>query len=368
MNELDLILKQPEIKNENIRLGRSAYFFPFKRFFLKNELRLFALNLSRLLEGGIPLLRALELIGKQARDKDFRDALGGIREDIKQGLSFSEALQKRADIFPPFFVQAVQAGELSGSLDKILNLLFRHLQRIQDSQRKMLAAAVYPAFLLALGLVTMGILLHFVVPRISQIYQELGSDLPWITRMILFLSHSFFPFLLILAAAAALLITRALALKENFFRFLIRIPFASGILKNGCIQQLFSLLYLLLQGGIPILQALAAAAPVSAGFVQKDFEGVRESLKQGIPFSDALRKIDWLDETALALIRSGEESGKLPEAIWQVAEEARSNGEAKSELMIKFLEPLLILILGAAVGFIAVAVLLPILEMNVWIQ
>jgi len=367
VNELEILLGEIEGKRPSKANLSFISTKPFKTRLGNKNLRLFSSSLARLLQGGVSLLRALEITGREFSKGSFQAILSGIKESIQQGQSLSGALRSSSS-FPLYFVQMVEAGELSGTLDKVLESLSEHLEKEEERRRKIKEALAYPVLVLSLGLVTFGVLLKVVLPKIAQVYEDLGGELPGITKGILLLSHAFLPVALGGILVVGLLFFALKRSKDSLFPYLLKLPFLGKFLRKTKLMQFSSLLSLMLQSGIPILQAVESTGKTFGRGGEKDFLQIRESLSQGKSLSQTLEGIPWTEESALALILSGEESGKLPEALSQISKEAQKEIESQAHLLLKLLEPSLILGIGLLVGFVVVSAILPILEMNTLVR
>lgn len=365
LDELDLLLEETIKRRPSSGLSLPL---PKGRFSLQSslkrkDLRLFAQGLARLLQGGVPLLRSLEIIGKEFKKSSFQVALIQIKESIQQGRSLSEAL-KECSSFPSYFIQMVEAGELSGNLDKVLQSLAEHLEREEERRRKTKEALAYPSLVLLCGLFTLIVLLEVVIPKIALVYEDLGGELPGMTQAILILSRFLLPLTLGSSVLIALFFFAFRKKKEILLPYFLKLPFLGNFVKRTFLTQFSSLLSLMLQSGIPILQAIESVGRTFGKGIDKDFSHILESLSQGKALSQSLEGISWCGESTLALILSGEESGKLPEVLEQISKETQKEIESQAHFLLKLLEPSLILGIGIIVGFIVVSTILPILEMN----
>ncbi len=359
LTELDLILEEKvKEKRKPAQIQKMG-----KMRFKKKTLRVFAQSLSRLLGGGVPLISALDVLENESNDKSFRSFLTRIKDRIRQGESFSQALSKQS--LPSYFIQMLEAGELSGNVPEILKLLADHLFTQEERKRKILEAVIYPSLVLGLGIISFFILLQFVIPRITQVYQDFESELPWLTRMIISLSQLAIPFLLSSLFFFGFMVYGFRTQKDLMIRLFSELPFVSGLIKKSFLAQFSSLFSLLLKSGIPILKALdSVSSTFDSQALKEDFEEIKSKIAEGTGFTQALGHLSWMSESSRALIRSGEESGKLPEAFEAIQKEASIELESQIHFGLKVLEPLLIVIVGLAVGFIVVGAILPILEMS----
>ena len=359
--ELDLLLEE-EIKRNSFRdssLKRRGTKLP------KKTLRRFSSSLARLLEGGVSLLKALQVIQGKSPRRSYLSLLKEVEEKVSQGESFSAALSSFPESFPNYFIQTLQAGELSGSVDKVLHTLALHLEKEEERMRKVKEALAYPVLVLTLAFLTLLILLQYVIPKIAALYGDYEASLPALTRFVLGLSSLALPlgigFILSLGGVAFLWNRK----KEAFLSFFFKLPFLNHFLGKTLLLQFSSLLSLLLESGIPILQAIQSLERTSSlAFFQKDLRKIESSLREGDGLSHSLENLSWIDNSSCALILSGEESGKLPDVLKQISKDSAQELESQTHFLLKLLEPLLILGVGLVVGVIVLSAILPILEIN----
>ena len=374
LDELELIL-DPEIRKEKTRTPAfrkkpasideeplpSAAKIRLKR----KELRLFASTCSRLLRGGVPILRALEASQREFKNGPYVSMLKLLAEKIRQGASLSQALEAPPAAFPIYFSKMVKAGEMSGTLEQILERLARHLAKEEEMRRKIREALAYPALVLSLGITTLFVLLEWVIPKMTSVYESFGSRLPFLTRAVLLASKLFLPAVclaLFLLMLTAFLLRKHKDLISSWF---LKLPVAGELYRHILLSQFCSLLSLELASGIPILQALDSVKDTfSNALFQRDLGQVRESLAQGQRLAEAMQGLSWVKESSLALIYSGEEAGKLPEALAEEAQDSEQELESRAQVLVKLLEPGMILGVGLVVGIIVIAALLPILELD----
>ncbi len=319
------------------------------------DLCLFSATLSRLLQGGVPLLQALEI---------FAGTFENIREGIRQGGSFSEVLAQEA-LFPDYFVQVIRAGEISGTLDQALKQISEELAKQNQTKRKIREALAYPLLVLSLGIVTLFVILKVVLPKLTVLYSDLEGELPLITRMILGLSHFFLPAVGVLILTALFLLgiikKKGGKMAWVFFKF----PVIGGLMRKMLLYRFSSFLALFLRSGIPILEALEITQKAS-GFeiFRRDLEGLRQNISEGRGLAGSLKDTLWIDKTSFVLIRAGEEAGKLEETLAELARTSEREIDSTVQWMVKLLEPLLILAVGAVTGIIVAGAILPIFEIN----
>jgi len=328
------------------------------------ELNLFARTLGGLLEGGVPILKALEGLETVAERGVFKRMLAELQENVRRGVGLSEALE-RSGVVPAFFYQTVYGGEVSGRVPMVLSELAKYLEKEDTLKRSVRDALVYPAFISAVGFVTLGVLTCFVLPKISTVYEGFGTTLPFITRLILGLSKFFLPMTAVLVLLVAYSIVTLRKQKWVAAKFLYKMPFI-GDFFQGFIRVRFSrLLSLLLESGIAVLEALSVVEKTfEIPFLRQDVVSIKNSLAVGRGFSDCLDKVEWMDPVSRMLIVTGEETGRLSASFFQIARDTESNLEARIQLVVKLLEPVLILVMGLSVGFVVMGTVLPIFDMS----
>ncbi len=328
------------------------------------ELNLFARTLGGLLEGGVPILKALEGLETVAAGGKFKGMLVDVQESVRRGVGLSEALEQ-SRVVPAFFYQSVYGGEVSGRVPMALSELAKYLEKEETLKRSVRDALVYPVFISVVGFVTLGVLTCFVLPRISTVYEGFGTKLPLITRLILASSKVFLPAMAILALVGGYFAAALRKRKGVIAKFLYKAPFA-GDFFQGFVRVRFSrLLSLLLESGIPVLEALSVVEKTfELPFLRQDISAIKNSLAAGHGFSHCLDRVGWMDPVSRMLVVTGEETGRLAAAFFQIARDTESKLEARIQLIVKLLEPALILVMGLSVGFVVMGTVLPIFDMS----
>jgi type IV pilus assembly protein PilC len=340
----------------------------FKNDALKiNQLCLFAQSLSRLLEGGVPILKALDGLEKAVTGPDFKKMLIDLQNHIRRGVGLSEALE-RSRSFPTYFYQTVYAGEVSGGVPGVLAEIAQYMEKEQKLRRGIRDALVYPAFIVGVGFVTITVLLCFVLPKLRGIYDGFDTQLPVITTVILGLSKIFLPVAIFLTTLAVFLVL-SMKKKGSFNRILYKTPFIGEFFKEFVRVRFSRLLSLLLESGIPVLEALDVVEKTfDDAFLKKDINLLKESLAAGGGFSDCLDDVEWIDSLSRMLVVSGEETGRLGASFFKIARDTEIALETRTHLLVKLLEPALILLIGVSVGFVVIGTVLPIFDMSSIVQ
>jgi len=355
LHDLDL-LEAPALDDRRVsapdvsRRGKASH----------REKAAFFTNLARLLRGGVPALRALDLVVGQARSTRFKTALSGVRDGVREGLDLSRALDAATGVFRPYEVAAVRAGENTGTLADCLERLAAEIRHDADLRSKALEAVTYPFFVLGTGLVTLFVILFAVVPRLGLVYRELGGRLPFSTRAILWLGDAA-PAILagfITTAAAIFWIVRRKG--SSLFR---RLPFISVLDAELQASRFSFLLASQLRSGVPVRDALLLAAdtlPERRAAVERALAEVC----QGRSLAGSLGHLGFLGPEDLALVAAGEESGSLVEALDGIASDSAARLETRARAALKILEPTLIVAIGLLVGILVVSLLLPLTQLD----
>jgi len=362
MDEMTLLLREEKDTFANeIRIRKTGSGIRLK----KKELRLLTVTLGRLLAGGVPILRALNILYQQASRPHPKKALLRIHEEVKEGRSLSDALRGMPQAFPFFYTQMVEIGESSGTLDQVLESLSLHLEQEHERSQRIREATVYPCFIVLSGMATLCVLMKLVIPKIVTVYQDFEGELPLMTQGVLAFSDAF-PFIAsFMLLGIGLLGFLALRHQDLLLRFCLKLPWMGRIAATRFLVRFASMFALLLQNGVTVLQAFDLVIASSRHEIfRKGLREARESVTQGQGIAESLQGIDWIPKEVVALLVAGEESGRFPETFRQIAKDGEKDFESQTQIMLKLLEPGLILAVGLVVGLIVISVLLPVFEMN----
>ncbi len=332
------------------------------------EKRILFRNLARMIQGGISLLRALEILLRDSKKRSGHSVLRSIANKIEAGSGLSEALLFKPALFSSFEMEMIRAGEISGSLEKVLSDLADQMEETERWRAGLREALAYPSFVILLGSATLAFLLTFVVPKMSFLYADLGAELPFLTRVVIQAS-SVGPLIFFFGVFALLAIFFCFKYRKDLLESLLeKIPVAGDLLREHRIVWFASLLALLLKSGISLFSSVAAMGGTASVLMKKALKTVEGYLREGTAFSSAARNLTWLSEETHALILAGEESGELAECLEEIARSHRQEFENKRTFILKFLEPALILVTGILVGLLVIAMLLPIFSVSFYVS
>ena len=336
-----------------------------------DQLVIFSRQLATMVDSGIPITPALDVLADQMEDKNFRTTLKKIRDDIEAGASLSESLGRHPRIFSDFFVNMVRAGESSGRLDEILDRVATYIEKVSVLTGKVRASLFYPAFvtLLSMGITTF--LIVVIVPKFKEIFHSLGGELPLPTRILLGLSEFMGHYLAIEAVALILLgvffklYIRTPGGRLWFDRTVLKIPIIGKLLQKVFIARFSRTLSTLVKSGVPILSSLEIVAKTSGNkVVERAVMSARASIKEGENISDPLAHSKVFPAMVTRMISVGERTGELEKMLTKIADFYENEVDAAITALTSLIEPMVIAVLGIVIGAIVIALFLPIFKVS----
>ncbi|UCC94432.1 MAG: type II secretion system F family protein [Candidatus Omnitrophota bacterium] len=339
------------------------------------EVTVFSRQLATLIKAGVPILKALEVISQQSHGSSFSRILKDMYDGLKEGAKLSSVLARYPKAFSSFYVAMIQAGEDSGNLKEVLFRLADYRKAQEDILSKVKLASLYPLIMGFVGIGTIIFMLTFVMPRLMRIFKDLGENLPIPTKILIAISSYISEqgiFLLIGVVAFGVLVAYGLRRKSGkriLSSIKLRIPVFGELVFKRELARLCRTLELLIQSGIPVLRAIELTAPIiDNGIIRKYFlEGYKE-LKQGASLGQTLKKFKVFPVFMTNLIAIGESSGSLDVSFGELATAYEKDTEETVKAFTTVLEPLMILGMGLIVGFVVMAMLLPIFQINLMIR
>jgi len=327
-------------------------------------------QLSTLLNAGTPLYEALSVVAGESDNALLSAALTEVREKVGEGASLSMALSAQK-LFPEFLVTVAEAGEESGALESALLRVAGYLDSKASFREKVSTALVYPAVMMAVGAAVLFFLFAYVLPRITEVFQDSQRALPLVTRALFFIVEvvsGYWPFILALSAAGVFGLKKALRTEkgtEAWERTVLGLPFAGSAYRKFQAAGFSSTLGHLLTTGLPIMKALELTEKaVSASIYRKAVRKAASAVAEGASLSASLRGSGLFPAMLIQMVHTGEKSGDMGSLLMKVASFYEKELDATVARALALLEPGLILAMGLAVGFIVLAILLPIFELN----
>lgn len=341
----------------------------FIRRSLKGDLLTFTTELSALLGAGLPLDRSLNILADISESREMKEIVHAILKSIREGSSFSDALQHHPRVFPRIYVNMVRAGEAGGVLDTVLDKLNEFLESSKELREHVLSAMIYPVILVVSGSASIILLLTFVLPKFTTIFAELGKALPLPTRVLLAFSSALQSYWWIALAggiAAVMLFRNSLKSGPGRYRWdAIKLRLMGEVIRKLETARFCRTLGTLLKSGVPLLQALNNSKDVlNNQVIAKAIDSVYRGAKEGKGIALPLTNARVFPPLALSMIKVGEETGQLDEMLLKVATTYEKSLRVAIKRFISFLEPAMILIMALVIGFIVISMLMAIFSIT----
>jgi type IV pilus assembly protein PilC len=359
-------------KSAKTAVGGKKNIVLFQRKTIKNKtLMVFTRQLATLIDAGLPLLRGLNVLAKQERDKVLKGTIDKLAESVQGGSTFSEGLAQHPKIFNNLYVNMVKAGELGGVLEVVLGRLAEFQEKAQKIKNKVVAAMVYPVIVLVLAMAIMAFLLVFIVPKFEQIFHDMLGDkpLPAITQFVIGVSnivknHGF----ILLGVIVGLIVGYKFAVRTTRGRAIVdriklTVPLFGDLLRKTAISRFSRTLGTLVTSGVPILQALNITRETAGNTViAKAINQVHDSVKEGESIVQPLEASGAFPPMVISMIDVGEETGQLPEMLLKIAEVYDDEVDNAVAGLTSMLEPIMIVFLAIVVGTIVIALFTPLIS------
>jgi general secretion pathway protein F len=335
------------------------------------DVLLFTQDLASLLAAGLPVDRSLTILIDVAEKERFQAIIREILKSVQGGGYLSDAIKQHPRVFPAFYVNMVRAGEAGGVLESVLQRLALFLESAQELKDYIKSALIYPLFLVAVGGISIIILLTFVIPKFAVIFADLGHAIPLSTRMLLEFSdfiRSYWWLIAVIVAAGIAWYRKFSLTKEGRYKIdqvKLRFPVLAGYLKNVEMARLARTLGTLIRSGVPILQALELVKDIIGNrVIAEAMNSIQDRVKEGDRLSQPMLEMDLFPPLAIQMITVGEETGKLDEMLLNVGRSYEKSVRNTLKRFIGFIEPAMILIMGLVVGFIVISMLMAVFSMN----
>ncbi|MDT8439662.1 MAG: type II secretion system F family protein [Wenzhouxiangellaceae bacterium] len=328
-------------------------------------------QLSTLLGAGLPLDRSLGILVELAENERVERVLQKIRDRVREGISLSEALEERVGVFSRFYINMVRAGEVGGALDQTLARMAEYLERSKQLKDGVISALIYPALLVILAIASLILLMVYVIPQFTPMFEDFGGELPWLTQIVIFVGDvlkNFWWGLIAIVAVIVLWFRGQMAKPASRLawdgRFL-RLKWVGDVVAKIEMARLARTAGTLLVNGVPLLSAISIARNVMTNTVlREDLGETAKKVKTGAPLARALNESGRFPRLALQMINVGEETGKLDEMLLKVADTYDREVQTTIDRIMALLVPVLTLGLAALIGVIVMSVLMAILSIN----
>lgn len=335
----------------------------------------FSRQLATLIGAGLPLLRSLQILGEQVEDRNLKDAIHSLQDDVEAGNSLSEAMAKHPRIFNRLYVNMVKAGEIGGALETVLDRLALFQEKSQAVRSKVKGAMWYPIVVIGIALIVVAVILIFVVPKFAEMFEGLGGELPFLTQMLVDFSDGlvlywYYPLATIVGFIMLLnMMSRFPTGRYIIDRILLRLPVFGTIVQKSAIARFARTFGTLLDTGVPILQTLLIVKDTSGNeVISRAMIEIHSSIRDGDTVSEPMKSFPIFPPLVVHMIAVGEETGALDGMLIKVADHFEREVDDAVDGLAKLIEPLLIVMLGGIIGTVVVALYLPIFTITNQIQ
>lgn len=334
------------------------------------KLTMFTRQLSTLQDAGLPILRSLRILEGQEKPGALKNSLMGVIEDVESGNTLSEAMAKQPKAFDNLYVNMVKAGEAGGALEVILQRLAEFKERAQSLKRKVQGAMIYPIAVITVATGIVGFIMYWIIPKFKEIFEDFGVELPVITEVLIQVSDwvvNYWYLIPVIPFSLFLLLKLIRKNKTGAYivdRVALKIPILGQIISKSTTARTCRTLGTLIASGVPILEALSIARDTAGNEVfRKAFDHIYSSIREGESMAVPLRETRITDDLVVNMVDVGEETGALDNMLYKVADIYDEEVSVLVESLISLLEPLMVVVLGLIVGFIVIALFMPLVKL-----
>jgi len=333
------------------------------------DLAQFCRQFSIMLEAGISIASALDVLRAQTVNPTLKECLNDIYNNIQKGISLSSVMRSFPDIFPPILLSMVEAGEVSGQLDKVFTRMAEHFEKEHKQKQKLKGAMTYPVIVLVVAVLVVAILVMKVIPTFGEALAGMNVELPPLTRVMLNVSNFFTSywynilFGLVLLIFGIKMMSKTDRGKKILDNISLKFPVVSEVIKTLMTARLSRALSTLLSSGVLMLESLQITKRVmNNSILIERMDKAIESVKQGRALTQSISEIQYFPPLLLSMLKTGEEAGNLDETLEKAASFYEDRTEEKIQKLMTFIEPLIMIVLGGVVAFILFSVLYPMLS------
>jgi type IV pilus assembly protein PilC len=364
-----LRIDNPKIKEKPKDLFENVQIFKPK--VSGKDIVIFTRQMSTMIDAGLPLVQCLQILAKQQDNPTFKKVLSDIQADVETGTTLADAMRKHPKVFDNLYSNMIEAGELGGILDTILSRLAAFKEKAMALQKKIKGAMTYPTICLAISFLILAVILIFVVPVFSQMFEGFGSSLPAPTQLVVNMSHFFTSkkmlYLIFVAFIFIFILKKIYKTEKGRLRMdslLLKSPIFGPLLRKVAVSKFTRTLSTMLQSGVPILDALQVVAKTSGNkVIERAVYHVSDSIAEGRPIAEPLEESGVFPNMVVQMINVGESVGALDSMLEKIADFYDEEVDQAVENLTAMIEPFMMVFLGGMIGGIVVAMYLPIFKM-----
>lgn len=335
------------------------------------DIVIFTRQFATMIDAGLPLVQCLEILASQADNKTLGKTLDTIQSDVEGGAGYAEALGKHPKVFDELYVNMVAAGETGGILDTILNRLAAYMEKAMSLKKKVKSAMVYPITILAVAVGVVAMLMIFVIPKFAEMFTGMGGELPTITQMVIDLSNFAASWKMLVVVGILIgvvaLIKRYYATENGKRRIdglLLKAPIFGPLIRKVAVAKFTRTLGTMLSSGVPLLDALEICAKTAGNKIVEDSVFMtKDSIEEGKTIAEPLEETGVFPAMVVQMISVGEATGALDAMLSKIADFYDDEVDTAVEALTSLMEPMMMVFLGGAIGFVVIAMYLPIFKM-----
>ncbi|HQY56505.1 MAG: type II secretion system F family protein [Nitrospira sp.] len=342
------------------------------------DLVVFTRQFGTMINAGLPLIQCLDILSTQSENKVLRETVGDVKNSVEAGSTFSDALKRHPKVFDDLYVNMIHAGEVGGLLDTILTRLAKHIEKAMKLKGQIKSAMVYPTAIVGVAVVIIGVLMVWVIPVFAQMFLEMSGGkvgLPGPTQIVINVSNFFQSYWYAMGGA---MVGAVIAIKRYYAtvngrvvidRLLLKMPIVGDLIRKASVAKFTRTLGTLITSGVPLLEGLSICAKTSGNkVIEEALMNARVSISGGKTISEPLAKCNVFPKMVTHMIAVGESTGALDAMLGKIADFYEDEVDQAVETLTSLLEPIMMVVLGTIIGFIVIAMYLPIFTMASAIQ
>jgi type IV pilus assembly protein PilC len=365
-------LRRQGIITNKVAKKRKPWFSRKNRKITQADITFFSRQLATMIEAGIPLVQAFDIISKGQSNTRLKQLLETIKSDIETGLTLSEAMKKHPSYFNDLFCNLVDAGEKSGSLEMMLNKVALYKEKIETIKKKIKKALTYPIAVIIVAIIVTAGLLIFVVPQFESLFKGFGADLPAATQMVVNMSKFLQAYWYIIFGTLAALVygfiyalSHSIEFAQIVDRYLLKLPIIGSILEKAAVARFSRTLSITFAAGLPLVEALNSVAGATGNIIfAHATERIKDEVSTGQQMNIAMANTHLFPNMVIQMVAIGEESGALEKMLSKVADFYEEEVDNAVDSLSSLIEPIIMCVLGVLVGGLVIAMYMPIFKLG----
>ena len=364
-------LRRQGINPAKVRKKAAPLFSPRKKKITAGDIAVFSRQLATMLEAGVPVVQAFEIVGRGHDNPSMQDLILSIKSDIESGTSMANALRKQPLYFDDLFCNLVEAGEAAGVLDTLLDKVATYKEKTESLKGKIKKALFYPAAVIVVAIVVTAVIMIFVIPQFKDLFQSFGADLPAFTLAVIAVSYFMQQWWYVLLGSIIGMVyglgalhKRSPAFRRMLDRFMLKLPIIGAILHKAAVARFARTLSTIFAAGVPLVESLESVAGATGNIVYSDsVMRMREDVATGQSLQLTMKQQNLFPHMVVQMTAIGEESGSLEDMLAKVADFYEEEVDNAVDALSSLLEPLIMVVIGVLVGSLIIAMYLPIFKM-----